>query len=88
MQEDSKALDEVVVVGYGVQKRRDLAGAVDQMKGDKVSEEKPYVCNPCTGRKSSWIEHVVASDGKPSHGGSINVRGTGSIGSGGSALVS
>jgi TonB-linked SusC/RagA family outer membrane protein len=86
MQEDSKALDEVVVVGYGIQKRRDLAGAVDQIKGDKVSEEnRMYVTRALEGKVPGL--NIVSSDGKPSHGGSINVRGTGSIGSGGSALI-
>lgn len=86
LSEDSKSLDEVVVVGYGVQKRRDLAGAVDQLKGDKVSEEnRMYVTKSLEGKLPGL--NVVSSDGKPSHGGDINVRGTGSIGSGGSALI-
>lgn len=36
MQEDSEMLDEVVVVGYGTQKKETLTGAVSQIKGDEV----------------------------------------------------
>lgn len=86
MKEDSKALDEVVVVGYGVQKRRDLVGSVDQLKGEKISERaNMYVSKSLQGMIPGL--NVTSTDGKPIHGGSINVRGTGSIGSGGGALV-
>ena len=36
MQEDDKSLDEVVVVGYGTMKKRDLSGAMSQLKGDDL----------------------------------------------------
>jgi len=86
MHEDSKSLDEVVVVGYGVQKRRDLVGAVDQIKGNSISERgNMYATKSLQGMMPGL--NITASDGKPTHGGTIDIRGAGSIGSGGSALV-
>lgn len=37
LKEDSKALDEVVVVGYGIQKKVNLSGAVSSIKGDAIA---------------------------------------------------
>ena len=39
MQEDTQALDEVVVVGYGTMRKRDLTGAVAQVRPDKLLKE-------------------------------------------------
>ena len=36
MTEDNTSLEEVVVVGYGVQKRRDIIGAVETLSADKL----------------------------------------------------
>lgn len=40
LQEDTEMLDEVVVVGYGVQKKQTLSGSVTQVKGDEVLKGK------------------------------------------------
>ncbi len=40
LQEDAELLDEVVVVGYGVQKKQTLSGSVTQVKGDEVLKGK------------------------------------------------
>ena len=39
LKENAKALDEVVVIGYGVQKKRDIVGAIEQVSG-KVLENR------------------------------------------------
>ena len=44
MAEDSKSLDEVVVVGYGVQKKKLVTGATVQVSGDEVLSPNPPVC--------------------------------------------
>ena len=44
MHEDNQSLDEVVVVGYGTQKRRDLTGSIASVKGD-VFKDQP-ITNP------------------------------------------
>ena len=40
LQEDSEALDEVVVVGYGVMKKKDLTGAVSQLNSSSMIDLK------------------------------------------------
>lgn len=41
LHEDSEALDEVVVIGYGTAKRRDLTGAIASVKAEKMEAEAP-----------------------------------------------
>lgn len=38
LEEDTETLDEVVVVGYGVQRKRDLSGSIASVKGDIITE--------------------------------------------------
>ncbi len=84
--EDRELLDDVVVVGYATMKKRDLVGAVDAV-GTEV------IANRASSNLSRALQGEIAglnitfNDSKPSHGGSYNVRGTGSIGAGGSSLV-
>ena len=82
----SEYLDDVVVVGYGSVKRANLTGAVDQVSSEVFA-----------GRPSSNTTQMLVgaipnlnislSDGKPSRSADYNIRGTTSIGGGGSALV-
>jgi TonB-linked SusC/RagA family outer membrane protein len=41
LQEDTKQIEEVVAIGYGVAKKRDLTGAVTQVKTEQLQNEKP-----------------------------------------------
>ena len=85
IKEDTQNLDEVVVVGYGSQKKVNLTGAVEQVTSD-VFEGRP------TANATQMLEGVVPNlninlaDGKPGRTADFNVRGAGSI-NGGSALV-
>ena len=86
LKEDARLLDEVVIVGYGAQKKINLTGAVEQV-GQEVFE------NRSVSNVTQALEGVVPNlnitleDGKPNRSASFNVRGTTSIGQGGSALV-
>lgn len=83
--EDTQRLEEVVVVGYGSQKKVNLTGAVEQVTSE-VFEGRP------TANVTQMLEGVVPnlnislSDGKPGRTADFNVRGAGSI-NGGSALI-
>ena len=44
MKDDSEALDELVVVGYGVARKKDLTGAVGAIKGDNLALGKQLNC--------------------------------------------
>lgn len=79
-------LDEIVVVGYGTQKKVNLTGAVEQVT-DEVFENRP-MANVSQGLQGAIPNlNIQLTDGKPIRTASYNVRGTTSIGQGGSALV-
>lgn len=86
LQEDSHNLDELVVVGYGTQKKVNLTGAVSQVTSE-VLDNRP-VPNLTRGLQGSIPNlNIKMVDGSPTRKASYNVRGTTSIGAGGSALV-
>ncbi|QEH41225.1 TonB-dependent receptor [Chitinophaga sp. XS-30] len=83
---DTKSLDAVVVVGYGTQKKVNLTGAVDQV-GPEAFQNRP-VPNMAQGLVGMVPNlNLTMLDGKPTQSPSFNIRGTTSIGQGGSALV-
>ena len=84
---DNTNLDEVVVIGYGVQRRRDIVGAVETIKGDLIAGRKTAnVSRALQGQVPGLT--LTFSDGKPSRNATIRIRGVeNSIGAGGSALT-
>lgn len=79
-------LEEVVVVGYGTQKKVNLTGAVDQISSE-VLENRP-LSNLNQGLQGVLPNvNINFPDGKPTGSSSINIRGATSIGQGGSALI-
>ena len=86
LKEDSQALDEVVVVGYGTQKKVNLTGAVEQVTSEVFDNRSvPNVTQALQGSIPNL--NINITDGKPTRTASFNVRGTTSIGQGGDALV-
>lgn len=84
--EDMQKLDEVVVVGYGTQKKLNLTGAVEQVTSEVF--ENRSVSNATQMLQGSIPNlNIQLTDGKPTRTASYNVRGTTSIGQGGDALV-
>lgn len=78
LQEESKVMDEVVVVGYGTMKKRDLSGAVSQIKADELVKGGAVdVAHGLLG-KIAGVQ-VQQSDGSPGAGVSITVRGANSF---------
>jgi TonB-linked SusC/RagA family outer membrane protein len=83
---ETGTLNEVLVVGYGTQKRENLTGAVTQVTS-KVLENRS-VSNLAQGLQGVIPNlNLNIADGRPTQSPSFNVRGTTSIGQGGSALV-
>jgi TonB-linked SusC/RagA family outer membrane protein len=79
-------LGEVVVVGYGTQKKLNLTAAVDQVSGETL-ENRP-VPNVTKGLQGVMPNlNIRLLDGKPIQSPTYNIRGTTSIGQGGSALI-
>lgn len=85
MKDDSQNLNEVVVVGYGTQKKANLSGAVASVDG-KVLENRP-ITNIGQGLQGVIPNlNVSVGSGAPGQSSSFNVRGTTSL-NGGSPLV-
>lgn len=79
-------LTEVVVVGYGTQKKENLTSAVAQVKGEAFDNRAvPNVSQGLQGLIPNL--NLVMGDGKPVQSPVFNIRGTTSIGQGGNALV-
>ncbi|MCW3109710.1 MAG: TonB-dependent receptor, partial [Segetibacter sp.] len=86
LQKANDSLSQVVVVGYGTQRKANLTGAVDQI-GSEYFENRPLP-NITRGLQGTIANlNIVMTDGKPTRGATYNIRGATSIGSGGSALV-
>lgn len=76
--EDHSDLEEVVVVGYGTMKRKDLTGSVASVTGDKLaSNPVSNVAQALQGQLPGV--NVTSQDGRPGASMSIRVRGGGSI---------
>ena len=78
LEEDQKVMDEVVVVGYGTMKKRDLSGAMSQIKGDDLRAGGAIDIAHGLQGKVAGVQ-VQQSDGAPGAGTSITVRGANSF---------
>lgn len=85
--EDTDVLEEVVVVGYGTQKRVNLTGSVAVVKSEQLQNRvATNVTNLLSGHMPGVT--VIQSSGQPgADTGSLNVRGIGTMNSGASAMV-
>ena len=75
---DSQFLEEVVVVGYGVQKSKDLTAPIVTVKGEALS--KQAAANPMSALQGMVAGVQIIQSGAPGAGPSVKVRGVGSIG--------
>ncbi|GHU96375.1 SusC/RagA family TonB-linked outer membrane protein [Bacteroidia bacterium] len=79
LEDDAKQLDEVVVVGYGVMRKRDVSGAVAQVKGDDLMKGGSSTSiNQAMQGKIAGVQ-VNQNDGAPGGGVTIQIRGTNSF---------
>lgn len=73
-----KSLDEIVVVGYGTMRRKDLTGSVASVSGDKLAQNPvANIAEALQGQLPGV--NVISQDGRPGATMSIRVRGGGSI---------
>ena len=78
LKEDTETLDEVVVVGYGVQRKSSITVSIASVKSDKLKTvTTPSVANMLQGKVAGVV--VTPTSGRPGAGVSIRVRGTGSL---------
>ena len=79
LKEDSQSLEEVVVVGYGVQKKKLVTGATVQVKGDDL--QKLNTVNPMGALQSqSPGVNITKTSGQPGSEFKVSVRGIGTVG--------
>ena len=76
--EDSESLDEVVVVGYGTQKKESLTGAMANIKADKLKDVTSATVENMLNGKVSGV-YVAPGSGRPGSTGAIVIRGQTSI---------
>lgn len=78
MLEDLRKIDEVVVVGYGTQKKVDLTGAVSSINSDDLAN-KPVMSTAQALAGLAPGLSVVQNSGKPGSGATVKIRGTGTF---------
>lgn len=78
LKEESKDLDEVVVIGYGTVKKRDLTGSVASVSGEKLAANPVSNVVQSMQGKLSGV-NVISQDGRPGATMQVRVRGGGSI---------
>lgn len=79
LKEDSQTLDEIVVVGYGVQKKVNLTGAVSSVKGDAL-ETRPVVdATQSLQGMVPGLQVSNSSSGRPGASGTLSLRGQGNL---------
>lgn len=76
MKTDDKTLDEVVVVGYGVQKKKLVTGATIEVKGDDIQKMNTTQALGALQSMSPGVQ-IMSNSGKPGDGFNINIRGAG-----------
>lgn len=73
---DAKALEEVVVIGYGTQRKKDLTGAVAKVAGAELQKQPVQTATQAVQGKVAGVQ-VIAS-GAPNSQPQVRIRGTGS----------
>lgn len=81
MKEDVQALDEVVVVGYGTQKKRDITGAITSVSDKAISEKQPINVFQALQGEAPGLQ-ISNNSGAPGDTGTMLIRGASTMGSG------
>jgi len=81
LKEDVSSLNEVVVVGYGTSKRKDLTGAISSISGDELRKTQPTTFDQALQGKVAGVV-VQQTSGQPGGGVNIQIRGLSSFGGG------
>lgn len=77
--ESSRKLDEVVVIGYGTQKKKLVTGATVQVSGDKIQKMSTTSAFTAMQGQTPGVQ-ITQSSGQPGEGFKVNIRGIGTTG--------
>ncbi|MDE6809026.1 MAG: TonB-dependent receptor [Muribaculaceae bacterium] len=79
LEESSTDLDEVVVIGYGVQKKKLVTGATTQVKGEDIASRNTVSAIGALQGQTPGV-NITSLGGKPNSGFKVNIRGVGTNG--------
>lgn len=79
LKDNAEALEEVVVVGYGVQKKKLLTGATVQVKGDEIAKMNTVSAVGALSSQTPGVA-ITSNSGKPGAGYKVSIRGLGTMG--------
>ena len=85
LEDDLVALEEIIVVGYGSQEKKDITGAVSDVGSEEMALRPNSQVGSLIQGKAAGVQ-VLSSSGKPSQGLNIRIRGASSINSGSEPL--
>ena len=85
LEEDTQLLDDVVVVGYGTAKAKDLTSPIANIKSDEITKVATANAMQAVQGKIAGVQ--VVNTGEPGAGPSVNIRGVGSFGNSGPLYV-
>lgn len=86
LETDNATLEEIVIVGYGTQRKKDIAGAISTVKADElVLSSSPSVGDVLRGKVSGL--QITQNSAQPGGGLNIQIRGAGSINASNDPLV-
>jgi TonB-linked SusC/RagA family outer membrane protein len=84
LQSGESQLEQVVVVGYGTQRKRDLTGSISSVKGEELAKQPVLTATQAAQGKIAGVQ--IISSGQPNTQPQIRVRGTGSVMAGANPL--
>ena len=87
LEEDNRLINEVVVIGYGSQKKANLTGAVSSVKMDEILGDRPVVSVSDALKGAMPGLQITSSSGKPGEEMSFNIRGVNNLDGNGKPLV-
>lgn len=73
----TKSLDQVIVVGYGTQRKRDVTGSISSIKGEEIARQPVLTATQAIQGKVAGVQ--IISSGSPNSAPTVRIRGTGSI---------
>ena len=81
LKEDAQALDEVVVIGYGTQKKRDVTGAITSVSNKAIQQKQPINVFQALQGEAPGLQ-ISNNSGAPGDTGTMLIRGASTMGSG------
>ncbi|MEO6731695.1 MAG: TonB-dependent receptor [Ferruginibacter sp.] len=82
LQNSTQQLEQVVVVGYGTLKRKDVTGAISSVTAEQIAKVPVNTIDQALQGRASGVQ-VINNDGRPGGGVSVQIRGVGSLGANG-----